>query len=823
MISPIEGVEGSVPVTVKMPKKGQKDVADVTLASRVGLDRDFELLVALRDVSTPSMMCEFHPEKDSHAVLLSFLPNVEPTTGGVNTEIVLVVDRSGSMGGEPIKQARVTLDAILDALPAGVFFNICGFGSQFQMLFKQAVAKSPATLQKARAHVSKIEADLGGTALLEPLEAIYSTAPRGRCARQIMVLTDGSIYNTTPVINLVRKHSGTTRVFTFGLGHGASRELVSGMARAGGGAAEFILEEKDLAAQVLRQFRRAMQPAITALKLDWQGADVRVFPFHLRPIFHGDAYQILAFIKAKQPRFTCRLSGSRADGRRVTYPLPVDLGRARQGTVVHTLVAREAIRDLEDGASYLHLAGSGGGASSGDGGLQAKVKAEILSLGLAYSLASTHTSFLAVEERAGTGAAGAASAAQAKSATVPQYQPAGRHPPRRSGAAPKVGGANQRRWRRQAATRGAHTAGRAGAGKRGPCKGGSEGSSEGGSASGEQREKRRRKGSLAPASPFRVQPHATASAGPGAHGSGAAATPFGFAARPSTSVLRPYGADAGKDSVWSPVLTHGFAGPRGSRHLCWLTSSVALAMSVGPWRGAMLRRPTASRRCTRSPWSESPLLQSLAELTRRWVDMQGAQEAQAMRSKRRVVHKALDELALVFGRHHGMQSGQDQDVARAMVVLTSALQSAAPGNQVQRFVLTRAEGRGNLALCFDWALVSKQAELLVIINPGCGILPNMASFEARGFHLHAFLSMESLQSSSRQVMEHCVCLAHAESPNGGGGEWWVYDDNLNEQGFQGGRIGGSLATAHVEHYQERVPAFVLSRSNSRRLQHTQRR
>ena len=54
-----------------------------------------------------------------------------------------------------------------------------------------------------------------------------------------------------------------------GLGHGVSRELVSGMARAGGGAAEFILEEKNLVDKVLRQFRRALQPAITNLNLDW--------------------------------------------------------------------------------------------------------------------------------------------------------------------------------------------------------------------------------------------------------------------------------------------------------------------------------------------------------------------------------------------------------------------------------------------------------------------------------------------------------------------------------------------------------------------------
>ena len=39
----------------------------------------------------------------------------------------------------------------------------------------------------------------------------------------------------------------------------------------------------------LTRFKRALQPAITGLELDWQVTDARVFPFHLRPIFHGDA------------------------------------------------------------------------------------------------------------------------------------------------------------------------------------------------------------------------------------------------------------------------------------------------------------------------------------------------------------------------------------------------------------------------------------------------------------------------------------------------------------------------------------------------------
>jgi len=42
------------------------------------------------------------------------------------------------------------------------------------------------------------------------------------------------------------------------------------MARAGGGTAEFILNLSRLKEQVVLQFKRALQPAITDLKFDWQ-------------------------------------------------------------------------------------------------------------------------------------------------------------------------------------------------------------------------------------------------------------------------------------------------------------------------------------------------------------------------------------------------------------------------------------------------------------------------------------------------------------------------------------------------------------------------
>jgi len=87
--------------------------------------------------------------------------------------------------------------------------------------------------------------------------------PHPELPRQLFVLTDGQVTNTEAVIGLVRSHSDTTRLFTFGIGAGASHHLVRGMARAGEGAAELIYPGERIEKKVLRQLGKALRPALT--------------------------------------------------------------------------------------------------------------------------------------------------------------------------------------------------------------------------------------------------------------------------------------------------------------------------------------------------------------------------------------------------------------------------------------------------------------------------------------------------------------------------------------------------------------------------------
>lgn len=54
------------------------------------------------------------------------------------------------------------------------------------------------------------------------------------------MLTDGEVSNTDQLIALTKQYAHRARVFTFGLGEAVSTQLVTAIARAGHGEAEFV-------------------------------------------------------------------------------------------------------------------------------------------------------------------------------------------------------------------------------------------------------------------------------------------------------------------------------------------------------------------------------------------------------------------------------------------------------------------------------------------------------------------------------------------------------------------------------------------------------
>eukprot|EP00898_Chlorokybus_atmophyticus_P002678 jgi/Chlat1/3410/Chrsp23S03738 len=445
---------------IKSDINGVKGEAHLLYAS-AALDKDLVLLVSTEESSKPRLCIETN-EDGSSAAMITLVPRFE--LDDVKTELIFIIDRSGSMEGPQISQARAALQLCLRSMPQDAYFNIVGFGSHFDMLFPKSVKYNDRTLREAAQYASMLDANFGGTEILQPLHAVYNM-PRVEEAgytRQVFVYTDGQVFNTEAVLSLVRTHNNTARTFALGIGDGVSHHLVQGIARAGKGTAEFVHGNERIEKTVIQQLKQALQPALTDIKIDWgvaasppaasppeppkeeskqdqkqeksllgffkpkppseqapnpppaSNSAVKQAPFSVPPVFSNTRFLVYAFFKpgTALPSAVTITAQTPNDGPLVVT-LPAEPNNTYRGNIVHRMAARALIRDFEEGSSHLHQDVLFKPSES-------DLKREIVDIAVRFGLASSETAFIAVEERAD----GEKVALPMQARPVPVYPPA---------------------------------------------------------------------------------------------------------------------------------------------------------------------------------------------------------------------------------------------------------------------------------------------------------------------------------------------------------------------------------------------------------------
>ncbi|XP_058623870.1 von Willebrand factor A domain-containing protein 5A-like isoform X4 [Onychostoma macrolepis] len=295
--------------------------ATVNLSPGHMFDKDVELFVYYQDTHQPSAIVEAGVTTAppgslmrDPVVMINLYPEFpEEVMKSLATrgEFVFVVDRSGSMrdmmhhgkgAQKRIESAKDTLLLLLKSLPMGCYFNIYGFGSNFKSFFPQSVEYNQDTMDQALKRVKEMQADMGGTEILQPLKHIYSQRCYPDHPRQLFIFTDGEVGNTKAVLDLVKSHAHSHRCFSFGIGEGASAALITGMAREGSGHAQFITDNDRMQPKVMQSLRFALQPAVVNISVDWilpDGVTVDTLSPPISVLFQGQRALIYAQLKGE--------------------------------------------------------------------------------------------------------------------------------------------------------------------------------------------------------------------------------------------------------------------------------------------------------------------------------------------------------------------------------------------------------------------------------------------------------------------------------------------------------------------------------------------
>ena len=156
------------------------------------------------------------------------------------------------MKGGEIKLASECFLFFIKSLHMDCYFDVVCFGSEFNVLFENPVPYTNENAQKAIDFARSLRANVGGTVLSSPLSyEISQPITKPDRLRRIFVLTDGCVFDSNQVINLVRSSNSNIMRNAIGIGYAVDRNLVKGIGDAGNGFTDFVLSGDDMRTKVI--------------------------------------------------------------------------------------------------------------------------------------------------------------------------------------------------------------------------------------------------------------------------------------------------------------------------------------------------------------------------------------------------------------------------------------------------------------------------------------------------------------------------------------------------------------------------------------------
>uniref|UniRef100_A0A671W819 von Willebrand factor A domain containing 5A n=1 Tax=Sparus aurata TaxID=8175 RepID=A0A671W819_SPAAU len=408
---PVSKVESNCSLDPLQYLNTEQTQATVGLAAGHKFDRDVEVLIYYKDAHQPTAVVEAGQASakpgslmGDPVVMLSLYPEFpQDVVSSLAScgEFVFLLDRSGSMDFPMNKRkrdqtrigsARDTLLLLLKSLPMGCYFNIYSFGTRYEHIFPKSVEYSQKTMGKAVKKVTFMKANLRGTEILKPLQHIHSQPCIPNHPRQVFVFTDGQVGNTKDVISLVKKNSGSHRCFSFGIGEGASSALINGLAKEGGGHAQFITGADRMQPKVMQSLRFALHPTVVDISVTWdlpKEVSVTVLSPPITTLFQGQRSLVYAQLSGQSSEAAegCVTVKYSLAGHPLQTQLNFSLKPAQDtGSTVHSLGALSLIRSLEM-------------EKKGDGGEHDEVvRKKVVEVSVQSGVSSAFTAFIAVNK-----------------------------------------------------------------------------------------------------------------------------------------------------------------------------------------------------------------------------------------------------------------------------------------------------------------------------------------------------------------------------------------------------------------------------------------
>jgi Ca-activated chloride channel family protein len=332
-----------------------------------------------------SLVCADDPDGRGGTFMLTLAPPSTRAVGGKPRDVVIVLDRSGSMGGWKMVAARRAAARLIDSLTSRDRFCAIAFDDHVEMIPDALADATDRARFRAVEQLAHVEAR-GGTEIAAPLSAAVDMLAGGYADRErvVVLITDGQVGSEDQVLRMLAARVKNVRIFTLGIDQAVNAAFLYRLAGLGAGICELVESEDRLDAVMSKFHRRIGAPIATELALSEKRLELEygsLAPSRVPDVYAGAPVVVLGrYLGAAPPDAAIELDGT-------------SLGDKLHDVVVRTPAApgetswlgaswaRARIRDLED----RYAIG------------ERHHEAEIVRLSKRFTVLSRFTAFLAVD------------------------------------------------------------------------------------------------------------------------------------------------------------------------------------------------------------------------------------------------------------------------------------------------------------------------------------------------------------------------------------------------------------------------------------------
>jgi len=304
----------------------------------------------------------------------------------IEKDIIFILDTSGSMKGEKIKQAKDWLEYCLKSLNNNDRFNLISFSTESRF-FNEKLVDASDYRKDALDYINDLEAK-GGTNINEALMGALKMERKKDRPLSIVFLTDGlpTSGEREPgniVKNVNKKNKEGIKIFTFGVGYDVNTYLLDKIADESQAVSDYIEPEEDIEEKISSFYDKVSFPVLTDLNIDFGNIKVDdVFPKKMGDLFKGSQLTIMGRYQ-KDENTEIVLTG-KVSGKTKKFKYDAEFTASKNNDFLAHLWATRKIGFLMD---EIRLNGEND-----------ELKEEVIRLSKEYGVMSPYTSFLVQEE-----------------------------------------------------------------------------------------------------------------------------------------------------------------------------------------------------------------------------------------------------------------------------------------------------------------------------------------------------------------------------------------------------------------------------------------